>query len=124
MPPAPSAGKARASRIPLDYYKRGDRLQRFKLLLGGIAALVAAGWAYWGLAFSPRQHSPGEVSSSHLMWNDQCSACHDSFQPLGSDAIQLISGWGRTDNDRCQHCHIGANHHENLKSGEATNCAV
>ncbi len=109
-------GKQRAARIPLDYYKRPNRMERWKGLLA-LAALVvcvgaaAAAWAFrdGGRPFLTR----GPVAAVHAAWDNRCEACHADFRPMskGSATAPIL---GSSDADaRCQQCHSGEVHHKN-----------
>ena len=71
-------GKARASRIPLDYYKTGDAIGRGKVALSGLAVLAAVGW--WATGFS-LGGSRGLVDQSDRgrLRSYQCNACCKPF---------------------------------------------
>src|SRR5436305_14741607 len=54
------------------------------------AALVAA-FVLWRAADAWVQelpgrtwHSPGQLAVAHVLYDDQCSACHDSFSPVSA----------------------------------------
>src|SRR5713101_6038685 len=85
-------GKQRAARIPLDYYKRPDNLQRIKRWLTGIAFVPALIWLVAGVVWQSRGqslYSRGPVAAVHGAWEDNCSACHTPFQPLSSENFLL-----------------------------------
>ena len=61
-------GKQRASRIPLDYFKHPDLLERWKHRLLGLAVILALGW--WGLGYlrsdsGNLRYQRGPVASVH-----------------------------------------------------------
>jgi hypothetical protein len=112
-------GKQRASRIPLDYYKRPNVLERRKGALAVLALLVSVGVAAaaWLLRDGGRPFvSRGPVAAVHATWDNNCEACHTSFQPMskaGATAL-LFSSPGSHDsavNARCEQCHNGTVHH-------------
>ena len=71
--------KPRASRIPLDYFRKPDFWTRWKgrltllLVLGGLA-LVG-----WGLASPAARRAAlnrGPLAGVHKAWANDCAACH------------------------------------------------
>lgn len=120
--PSKYASKTRVERIPLTYYRRGDPLDRMKLLLTVLAVVGFGAWAAYGLMADPQQHSPGPVASVHAMWNTQCAACHKPFEPTSGDSFALFGGASRHGTVQCQQCHTGGAHHANLK-GEEQSCS-
>src|SRR5690554_6754637 len=88
------SAKQRSLRVPLDYAKRPDRIGRRKWQAAGIAVCATAIYVAWLLAggkSAQRHLSPGPVASVHAAWNDDCQACHQSFRPLRSDSVDLLS---------------------------------
>ena len=89
--------KKRTVRIPLDYYKRPDRLSYWKLVLSAAAVLLAAGWAsgfgwdFWSVSrWQARARglaSHGTLARSHATWDSQCEACHAPFRPIGTYTV-------------------------------------
>ncbi len=131
MAARPGGGKERASRIPLNYYKKRDAIARWKLGLSLLAALFTLGW--WATGFSlggpglvsqnamgRLRASHGPLTRAHATWDARCDACHASFQPIGDDSwtrkIGLTSASADT---RCQSCHAVLDHHaETGKPGD------
>src|SRR5207253_1997551 len=118
-------GKQRASRIPLDYFKHPDLLERWKHRLLGLAVLVTLGW--WGLGYlrsdsGNLRYQRGPVASVHAAWEENCNTCHVSFTPIHSEnwATTLV-GSAHTSDQNCQTCHAGPVHHDNQK--EKFSCA-
>ncbi|HEY2760818.1 MAG TPA: cytochrome c3 family protein [Pirellulales bacterium] len=117
-----TAAKARSVRIPLDYLRRRLPLNRWKIWLSTVAALIAAGYVAWG-ALGPnagRHYSPGRLAAAHAMWENRCNVCHQEFVPVRADA------W--TENRHgadllCQNCHRGAEHSPNQIAAEVGSCA-
>src|SRR5262245_56361521 len=119
-PSIAESAKQRSLRVPLDYYRRPDALTRIKLWMSIIVAVLAAlyvGWLFADPRLGNGHASPGPVSSAHAAWNDNCQVCHQSFQPLRSDAVSLtglISGHvaHRESLDQaCLKCHDVPLHH-------------
>lgn len=112
------ASKTRVARIPLTYYRRADPIDRMKMVLTGLAIVGFGAWAAFGLVAAPEQHSPGQVASVHAMWNTQCAACHQPFEPTTAASFNLFGGATRHGSVQCQQCHTGGAHHTNLKTEE------
>src|SRR5262245_26128652 len=107
--PTPETGKERAGRVPLDYYKRPDRLERWKLGLGGAALAVVVVWLAGGLLARDGgrlRWSRGPVADVHATWDATCEACHVPFTPMQGDTwITHRLGIGSVSDDRCRTCH-------------------
>jgi hypothetical protein len=118
MPP-PETGKQRATRIPLDYFKRLNSLEKGKLWLALVALLAAAGW--WASGFlrgdnGKLRYSRGPVASVHAAWDAKCEACHVDFSPMsGQNVLTSLggrpAGHGSAADARCETCHAGPPHH-------------
>ena len=123
---ATETGKERASRIPLDYFKKPDALQRPKLLLALIAFFLALSWVgAMQLRHDTQPYSRGPVAAVHATWNDKCEACHRSFTPLGSDnAAHLFLSKSDQDELLCTNCHAGPVHHADQLTERAPTCAA
>jgi hypothetical protein len=111
-------GKQRAARIPLDYYKKSDRLERWKLWLGLAALLATGGWLAAGLLRDDRgrgYYSRGPVATVHVAWESNCNACHVPFTPINGQtwASELVDN-PHAGNQRCEACHAGPAHHQNM----------
>jgi hypothetical protein len=118
--------KKRARNIPLDYYKRTDRITTWRLILSAIACGLAAAWAmgfswnFWSpsaRADRARQlASHGPLTQSHAAWENQCEACHVSFASIGlaTWAAPVVGDSARS-NARCQECHAAPIHHASQK---------
>ncbi len=134
------SAKERALRIPLDYVHGLDKVQKWKLTLSVVAALVTAGYAAWvvmstngAMAFS---HGP--VAQVHAAWEANCSACHLNYVAIRDDAANPLVRFGlfpsqqdplaaasmhRRVDKQCQTCHFGAPHHDNEIAADARTCA-
>jgi hypothetical protein len=116
---ATQAGKQRAVRIPLDYYKRPTLLERWKDRLGLLALLVGGGWLAGGLLQSDGgdlRYSRGPVAHVHQTWEANCAACHEPFVPIQKN--HWASTWqshAQAD-EKCQACHAGPRHHTNERT--------
>lgn len=117
-PAAQETGKLRAARIPLDYYKKPNRLERWKgrfLALGVLAALL-----WWGASSLLRSdqgrslYDRGPVAAVHATWEDKCDACHESFRPISTEALaRSFAGAADAGDAKCQKCHAAPPHHGN-----------
>jgi predicted CXXCH cytochrome family protein len=119
MPP-PAAGKPQPARIPLNYFRQGDRMRRWKLNLTIAASAAAAVWWLSGYLQSDsgrQRYSRGPVATAHAVWDDKCETCHTSFQPIRSDswAAGLLSS-AHVNDPKCMSCHSGPVHHANQTS--------
>jgi hypothetical protein len=121
-------GKFRAARIPLDYYKRSDRITRWRWRLVVLALLAAGGFAAATLARGQRGSalvSRGPVAAVHAAWDDNCNACHTSFQPLsGENWLKPVLGGAHANDAKCTTCHAGTTHHAAIKPGDEADCAA
>ncbi|MBI3411763.1 MAG: hypothetical protein HY040_25815 [Planctomycetes bacterium] len=115
------SGKQRATRIPLDYFKAANPLEKWKGLLGWAALLIPAAWlgASYVLSLARGQEpdlhaSRGPVAAVHQAWNAQCSACHVPFQAISSHSfVPPLMGDATTSDQTCKACHQGPIHHVN-----------
>ena len=115
MATAPESSKHRASRIPLDYHRRGDRISRFKLFATVGAMIVSAGYIGWTQFVRPdaSHFSHGPLASVHARWENDCNACHTDFQPVRSDAWAASwSDWQSDLSAKCQMCHQAPVHQQ------------
>ena len=114
--------KKRTVRIPLDYYKRPDRLAWWRRVLSALAVLVAVAWAagigwdFWSPARrqerARRLASHGPLTRSHAAWEMQCEACHTPFQSIGVETWAApVLGDSRQSSQQCQACHAAGIHH-------------
>jgi predicted CXXCH cytochrome family protein len=114
--------KKRTVRIPLDYYKRPDRLARWRRLLSALAVLLGVAWAagigwdFWSPARRQERArqlaTHGPLTRSHAAWEMQCEACHTPFQAIGVETWAIpVFGDARLSSQRCQACHAAGLHH-------------
>ena len=125
------SAKQRSLRVPLDYYRRGDRLSRTKFSLGALVAGGAAiyvAWLFAGFGSSRSHLSPGPLASVHAAWNNDCIACHQDFRPLRSDALDwralLTSTAAAASDQTCTKCHNEPPHHVAAITSEVPGCAA
>ena len=120
---AKETGKERALRIPLDYYKKPDALQKCKRWLAGIALALAALWigaTLW--AHDEQPYAPGPVAAVHAAWDGQCMACHQDLSPR-QNFMRHVSGAAHQDNLLCATCHAAPVHHGIAKAERTPECA-
>ncbi len=126
MPPL-DTGKQRASRIPLDYFKRSNGLERGKRMLALLAALATIGGGALLVMSKERQdewYSPGPVAAVHATWQNDCLACHVPFTPIRDHAVRLLGKDSiHATDQKCQACHSGVEHHSNQLAEEVRSCA-
>ena len=135
MSPREKSGKARAIRIPLDYYKKPDRFSKWKTRLC-LAALIGTGWWLSGLGWDPRGWSRYEERSRllathgplvrpHAPLDAQCEACHVPFRPVSGEgwAAKLV-GDEKVGETRCQACHTTPVHHASEAPTSVQACAA
>src|SRR4051794_31293427 len=138
-PTTRETGKQRATRIPLDYYKKTDPLIRWRGGLSALALLLVVGWLATGLSLGSNglgsiglgkaRYSHGTLARAHATWDNKCEACHVSFKP-----ISTTSSWAgafgadpKAADAKCMTCHMGtprqAHHPDTEVTGEAPACA-
>ncbi len=132
--PTRMTGKQRAARIPLDYFKKPDRLLRWKMGLSVLALVLTFGWLASGLSFGgPRflaendrgrlRYSHGPVARVHATWDAKCDACHAPFASINGEEWSRKIGLRAGDTtERCATCHAVADHSNNMSEPEQ-NCA-
>ena len=129
-------GKQRAARIPLDYFRAGDGLARWKLRLSWLALAASIGW--WAIGFAPGlsrgvlaesdsallRYSHGPLTRVHATWDARCDACHAPFRPISKDAWTGSIGLKAIESDaKCRTCHRVEDHHSRQIAEEVASCA-
>jgi hypothetical protein len=126
-PPPQETGKQRASRIPLDYYKRGNRVERWKLWLTGLALVITLGWWASGWVSSDQgqmRYARGPVAAVHATWEAECTVCHTPFKPIDSKSwATTFLGKPQGAAERCESCHAGPPHQASQKAESTPSCA-
>ncbi len=136
QPPAVrETSRQRATRIPLDYFKRIEGLERWRLGLSALALVVVlGGWAAWSWVRGDQvrgTYSRGPVAAVHAAWDNDCAACHRDFVPItarqANPATRLVAGTlaaghGRGD-ENCINCHAGPPHHASQREDATPGCA-
>lgn len=130
---ANETGKRRAKRIPTDYFKKPDPIQKWKLRLTGIALVAAVGWWATGVDFASGlkssevgdlRASHGTLAEVHSAWDAKCDACHVSFASLNSAEMLTKTGaTGPVSDKLCQNCHKGTTHHVAQIESEVKSCS-
>lgn len=123
--------RQRAMRIPLDYYKRLDGLEKWRLWLSALALVVVlGGWLAWGWARSDQvrgTYSPGRVAAVHASWDRDCATCHVEYVPISTrnrnPLTHLLAGPRPAGDVRCVGCHAGPPHHASQREDTTPGCA-
>ncbi len=121
------SGKEKASRIPLDYFKRSNYVERWKLWLTGLALLLSVGWWASGWVSSDQgqmRYSRGPVADVHATWETECTVCHTPFMPIDAQNwATLFLGTPPGAAERCTNCHAGPPHQATQKLESTPSCA-
>lgn len=113
-------------RIPTDYFKRLNPLERGKLWLTGVAVVAALGWVGLSLVRGERGDklfSRGPVARVHAAWDQNCAACHVDFNPITKQNFLTSAATRAASDERCESCHSGAAHHASQKTDAVPGCA-
>lgn len=104
---AKTTGKQRATRIPMDYFKKPTGLEWWKLALGLLALILTGVWLLYGFladsgaAPAPQwmktRYSHGPVAKVHQPIEAECEKCHFNFAGLRDVGPNLKT---------CQACHM------------------
>ena len=118
--PRTKTAKSIASRLEIDYFKKGERLwfRRSRLIVTGLCLLIAV--VFWG-AYHFRGdkrgalYNPGPVARAHAAFESECWQCHDV--PKGPRAV-LKNGLKTIVADSvsdaaCLKCHSASVHSQN-----------
>jgi len=135
MPTIRETGKDRWKRVPKDYFKKPDGLQRTRLRLSLLALVASIGWVasghdWTGLGRSPTDGNSlranhGKLARVHVAWEGRCEICHVPFEPIAGRALlgSTLAPAGRSSDKLCQSCHAGPSHHAAAIPGEIKACA-
>lgn len=125
------SGKTRSQRIEIDYYRHRGGLYYLKWALVLVALLASGGYAAYVIASgnSGRHLSTGPLSLSHASFEDDCSACHEDFTPIGADAFRPDPAASFAHIEAaCQDCHQVGDHFREVMTADAKdkdqNCAA
>jgi predicted CXXCH cytochrome family protein len=128
-------GKGRASRIPLNYFKQLNGLEKTKLGLTVVALVLTGAWLAWGLAQpggGSLRYSHGPVTLAHASLESNCEACHVPFSPISEQNL-FLKHPSKADG-KCLDCHSKSDnlkqmtdvwvvHHTNIKPESGVSCA-
>lgn len=137
MPTQRETGKDRWRRVPKNYFKSPDRLQRAKLLGSALALVLALGWFALGIDWkSPAstfsstdlnslRANHGTLARVHATWDNKCEACHVPFEPIDGRSLfaSTSSVPNRSSDKLCMSCHAGPLHHSATFESEVKGCA-
>lgn len=132
-PTIADSAKQRSLRVPLDYVRQTDRMGRRKLRLVvamGVAALAYVIWLAVGGRAAKKHLSPGPLARAHAAFSDDCQACHQEFQPLRADAVDLFAALTTSIERRetmtaaCLRCHQTPRHHALVNDDQELSCAA
>ena len=110
-----------------DSFRRKGDIERWRfwlpLVLVPIFALWRVGDAWLEDMPERSWHSPGHLATAHVLYDNQCSACHADFSPV-SAGNWLATGLGRTHaaDAQCSECHESSNHHAAEKADRKPAC--
>jgi hypothetical protein len=129
-------GKDRWRRVPKDYFKKPDQIQRAKLGLSALAAVAAVAWWAFGVDWAGRRPAGatdlnglranhGELNRAHAAWEDRCEACHVPFEPINGRPLlsSKSNPASRSSDQLCATCHAGPSHHATVKAEDEQSCA-
>ncbi len=114
----PESGKQRAGRIPLNYFRQPNRLERWKNRLAVGALVVAVAWPLLGLVRRNEgrtDYMRGPVIQVHAWFEPDCNRCHDPFTKInGPSLAQGVFGSAHSSSLLCRECHMkdGGPHHQ------------
>ncbi len=120
-----STAKERAVRVPLDYLRRRDPLERWKLwlTLAALAAAVIYAASGWGRGGQLR-YSPGRLATAHATWDERCEACHVPYRRMRDGSWFSSPDAPAEERDaRCKTCHKAPQHHATEDPAEIHACA-
>src|SRR4051794_20830346 len=122
MPTNRETGKDRWKRVPKDYFKRPDGLQRTKLKFSALALFLSLAWCALGMDWTGKsgqstsaldlRANHGTLAKVHSAWDRKCDACHVPFEPIDGRPwlATSSSATSRTSDQLCMSCHAGPAH--------------
>jgi hypothetical protein len=107
------------------YFRRWNDVERWKLWLSAVAAVLVAGWAVASFGWkreTETQLTHGPLAAAHAAWDATCEACHRNEKAFD------LSPAERWNSFTCQKCHAAPTHHASIPQGdpahvETGNCA-
>ena len=112
-----------------DSFRRTGFIERWRFWLPPLLVLVLASWRLvddWQQDIPGTSwHSPGPLANAHVLYDNQCSACHTDFVPV-SATNWLATGVGRSHaaDAKCMECHESSDHHGNEKPDRTPGCTA
>jgi hypothetical protein len=113
------------------YFRRWNKIEKWKWLLTGVAGVVALAWlaaapiaARLGRPNTDERYSHGPLANPHAPWEANCEVCHRPRSP-GDDGWNVLNAGSRWRDLTCETCHAGPPHHATVRwpDGENDNCA-
>jgi predicted CXXCH cytochrome family protein len=91
------------------YFHSPTIVSRWKIQFTVLAIILSATWILVGW-LKPSEdrdvlYSHGEVAECHSLWDQQCSACHQSSDLQDLDVGELVNVRGRWNSFSCENCH-------------------
>jgi Cytochrome c7 and related cytochrome c len=135
MPTNRETGKDRWKRVPKDYFKKPDGLQRTKLRFSALALFLVLAWCALGMDWTGRsgkftsaldlRANHGTLAKVHSAWDHKCEACHVPFEPIDGRPLLATSSSAvsRTSDRLCMSCHAGPIHHTAIRESDIRSCA-
>lgn len=133
------SGKQRQQRIEMDHYRQRGGIAFSKVALAIAGGLVGVAVLGYSLVDSSGAN-PGPLAEGHAAFEQDCSQCHQTLTPIGSDSVRNLSLLGVSEKASVDHtfkactaCHDGASapigdHHRSSMSGDwplvDKNCAA
>jgi hypothetical protein len=113
------------------YFRRWNKIEKWKWLLTGVVGVVAIGWlaaapiaARLGRPNTDERYTHGPLANPHAPWEANCDVCHRPRSP-GDDGWILLNTHGRWRDLTCETCHAGPPHHPKPgESNDAANCSA
>jgi hypothetical protein len=104
-----------AERVEIEFHRRGNRFRRVTWLTGLAAAVGCLGWIVWAASRDQRTiYAAGSVASPHKFIEHDCQKCHTTWS-LGQRLIAWDEMIRSVENESCETCHKGPEHHANQK---------
>jgi predicted CXXCH cytochrome family protein len=110
--------------VPPDAHRRRDPIARAQVLLP-LLVLLGVG-AFWGVDQAlqgEERYTAGPLATAHASWEQNCTVCHVSAQPLGAtNWLAVTLQQTHVADAACQQCHAGPIHHESQRRAEVAGC--
>lgn len=119
------------ARVPFEHPNRPGFRGRSKYAFIAVAILLSTGWLAVGSLISRQPNlkdTAGPLADVHAIWEDNCTVCHDAFQPIGSTPWMALGNslsHSTESQAKCESCHSGPPHYENQSfSEQCADCHV